>query len=161
LDLPERLDDFESPPELDQWPTWQVFHQEKRGEQHRHVGIVHAPSAELALVMAKEQYARRGKCVNLWVVLTTDVYTTEYTDADLFEPATNKNYRDMNGYRETRKKIREWLDANNRSEIESPPDLTTDDPDALHGHGGTPQPATPPPAEKPASKPRIIIGRKS
>ncbi|MCS6818961.1 MAG: hypothetical protein NZ522_03350, partial [Chitinophagales bacterium] len=55
--------------------TWEVFHQEKKGKQPVHVGIVHASSPELALVYAKEQYARRGKTTNLWVVKSSDVYT--------------------------------------------------------------------------------------
>jgi 1,2-phenylacetyl-CoA epoxidase PaaB subunit len=31
---------------------------------------------EMALLLAKEQYARRYKCVNLWVVKTSDVRRT-------------------------------------------------------------------------------------
>ena len=45
--------------ELDQWETYEVFHQKKRGDQHMHVGIVHAPNAEMALLFGKEQYGRR------------------------------------------------------------------------------------------------------
>ena len=45
--------------------TWEVFHQEKRGKQPVHVGIVHAPTPDMALILAKEQYARRGKTTNL------------------------------------------------------------------------------------------------
>jgi hypothetical protein len=52
------------------WHTYEVFHQEKRGKHHGHVGSVHAPDPEMALILAKEQFARRGKCVNLWVVGT-------------------------------------------------------------------------------------------
>lgn len=91
--------------EMDQWQTWEVFHQQARGDQHRHVGIVHAPSAEMALLFAKEQYARRMKCVNLWVVRTADVFASEYEDSDMFEPAFDKSYRESFGYSQTRAKI--------------------------------------------------------
>lgn len=84
---------------LDQFQTFQVFHQEKRGERHVHVGIVHAPNPEMALLYAKEQYARRGQCVNLWVVRTADVFATEYEDEDIFQPATDKAYREAHYYK--------------------------------------------------------------
>ncbi|MFN4082506.1 MAG: phenylacetic acid degradation protein [Bacteroidia bacterium] len=85
--------------ELDQWETYEVFHQKKRGDQHMHVGIVHAPNAEMALLFAKEQYARRGQSVNIWVVKTRDVYTTDYDDADIFETVPEKQYREAGGYK--------------------------------------------------------------
>ena len=48
-----------------QWQVYEVFHQKARGEHHVHVGSVHATDPEMALVLAKEQYARRAACVNL------------------------------------------------------------------------------------------------
>lgn len=96
--IPENID-IDELKELDQWETYEVFHQKLHGEQHVHVGVVHAPSAELALVFAKEQYARRLKCVNLWVVKTGDITTTSYEDADMFDQATDKTYREAYGYK--------------------------------------------------------------
>jgi ring-1,2-phenylacetyl-CoA epoxidase subunit PaaB len=84
---------------LDQWETYEVFHQTSRGAQHVHVGSLHAPSAEIALIFAKEQYARRMKCVNLWVVPTSRISATSYDDSDMFEPATDKSYREAFGYK--------------------------------------------------------------
>ncbi|MFI5221081.1 MAG: 1,2-phenylacetyl-CoA epoxidase subunit B [Bacteroidia bacterium] len=84
--------------EMDQWETFEVFHQKKRGDQHMHVGIVHAPNAEMALLYAKEQYGRRGISVNIWVVRTANVYSSEYEDADMFDVA-EKLYREAGGYK--------------------------------------------------------------
>lgn len=84
---------------LDQWETFEVFHQSSRGAQHIHVGSVHAPNADMALLFAKEQYARRMKCVNLWVVRTSQISATSYDDSDMFEPATDKSYREAFGYK--------------------------------------------------------------
>lgn len=84
---------------LDQWETYEVFHQTSRGAQHVHVGSVHAPNAEMAIIFAKEQYARRMKCVNLWVARTSAISATSYDDADMFEPATDKSYREAFGYK--------------------------------------------------------------
>lgn len=82
-----------------QWPVFEVFHQQVRGEPHIHVGSVHAPDAEMALVVAKEQYARRQACVNLWVVPAEAIYASNYEDADMFEHVTDKSYRESWGYK--------------------------------------------------------------
>ena len=79
--------------------TYEVFQQIKRGTHHQHVGSVHAPNAEMAMLFAKEQYCRRGAAVNLWVVKTADVFVTEYQDADIFETTEDKLYRDPNSYK--------------------------------------------------------------
>ena len=85
--------------EFDQWETYEVFHQKKRGDQHMHVGIVHAPNAEMAFLFAKEQFGRRGTSVNIWVVKTTNVYTSEYDDSDIFDTIPEKLYREAAGYK--------------------------------------------------------------
>lgn len=85
--------------DLDEFETYEVFHQKKRGQQHVHVGIVHAPNAELALVYAKEQFARRGETANLWVVPSSCVAATEYEDDDIFVTTSEKLYRDPATYK--------------------------------------------------------------
>lgn len=64
-----------------------------------HVGSVHAPNSELAMMFAKEQYTRRGNCVNLWVVKTSEICVTQYEDADMFENTPSKSHRDPNSYK--------------------------------------------------------------
>jgi len=86
-----------------QWDLYEVFHQKARGEFHVHVGAVHATSPEMALVLAKEQYARRMACVNLWVVRAADITASDYADSDLFEHATDKSYREAYGYKVVKK----------------------------------------------------------
>jgi ring-1,2-phenylacetyl-CoA epoxidase subunit PaaB len=85
--------------EMDQFQTYEVFHQTKRGQQHVHVGIVHAPSPEMALVYAKEQFSRRGRTSNLWIVPSQSVLATEYFDEDIFETTPSKDYRDASVYK--------------------------------------------------------------
>ena len=79
--------------------TWEVFHQDKRGKQHVHVGAVHATTPEMALVMAKEVFGRRGKTTNLWVTKTSDVYTFQTEDEDMFETTPEKLFRDPAFYK--------------------------------------------------------------
>lgn len=79
--------------------TWEVFHQEKRGKQVTHVGIVHASNSEMALVMAKEVFGRRGKTTNLWVAKTSDVYTFSSDDEEIFETTPEKYFREPAAYK--------------------------------------------------------------
>ena len=67
-------------PKLDQLPTYEVFVQAKVPRPFKHEGGVHATSAEMALVFAKEQYSRRGICSGIWVALTKDIIVTDLTD---------------------------------------------------------------------------------
>jgi ring-1,2-phenylacetyl-CoA epoxidase subunit PaaB len=84
---------------MDQWQTYEVFQQKKRGTHHTHVGSLHAPNHEMAILFAKEQYARRGQCVNLWVVKTADVFATSYEDEDIFSTTPEKTYREAEVYK--------------------------------------------------------------
>ena len=99
------------------WPTYEVFHQKKRGLQPVHVGIVHAPSPDLALVFAKEQYARRDKSVNLWVVKSSEVYTFDSEDSDMFETTPEKTFRDGNAYK-VREKVEQYKKEHNTETTE-------------------------------------------
>jgi ring-1,2-phenylacetyl-CoA epoxidase subunit PaaB len=80
--------------------VYAVFRQDTKNDAHVHVGDVHAPDAEMALILAKEQFTRRDACVNVWVVRYADIRATLYEDADMFDPATDKSYRFGGSYRE-------------------------------------------------------------
>ena len=84
--------------EHEDWETYEVFHQKKRGDQHLHVGIVHAPNPEIALIFAKEQFGRRRITSNLWVVKSSEILASEYEDADIFETTPEKTYREASDY---------------------------------------------------------------
>ena len=92
--------------DLMQWQNYEVFAQQNRGDQHIHVGAVHAPNSEMALLFAKEQFGRREQCANIWVVKTQDVHATSYEDADMFQHAFDKSYREGDGY-----KVRVTIDS--------------------------------------------------
>ena len=111
LELPANDDGKNVLEELEQWETYEVFHQKKRGEQHVHCGIVHATTPEMALILAKEQYARRRQTSNLWVVKTRDVTATAYDDIDIFETTPEKTYREASDYY-CMDRIRKYQEAN-------------------------------------------------
>jgi ring-1,2-phenylacetyl-CoA epoxidase subunit PaaB len=97
--------------DMENWGTFEVFHQRKRGDQHEHVGIVHAPDPDLALVFAKEQYGRRLKCSNMWVVRSSDIYSFSYDDEDMFETIPDKSYREASGFK-VRDKVNKFKKEN-------------------------------------------------
>lgn len=140
--------------EMDQWQTYEVFHQQNRGEQHIHVGIVHAPNADMALLYAKELYARRPKCVNIWVVKTSDVARTQYEDSDMFDPATDKSYRETDAYKNTRSVI-EKFKKNNPNLSKYSPELETND--SSDSNTKTKKGKT---GDTDKKKPGIVIGKK-
>ncbi len=107
LGIPTEQEPFEGVPEGSHLQTFEVFHQAKSGARHIHVGSIHAPNAEMAMVFAKEQYARRSQCVNLWVVKTSEIITFSPDDADLFATTPEKDYRDASGYK-VMQKILAW-----------------------------------------------------
>ena len=106
LDLEQSLG-FNHVGEMEEWGTYEVFHQKKRGEQHVHTGVVHAPDPEMALLFAKEQYGRRLKCANIWVVKTSNIYSLGYENEDMFETTPGKTYREAGGYK-LRDKINQY-----------------------------------------------------
>jgi ring-1,2-phenylacetyl-CoA epoxidase subunit PaaB len=79
--------------------TYEVFHQNKRGAQHKHVGIVHAPNSDMALLYAKEQFARREQTSNIWVAPSSCIAATEYADDDIFTTTPEKLYRNPATYK--------------------------------------------------------------
>lgn len=106
MGIPEELPPFEPKPPLDEWEPYEVFWKEKPGDQPIHVGTVHAPDPEMALVLAKENYCRRGRTYALWVVRTADIYAFHPSDADLFETTPEKTYREPDAYKVVQKLLR-------------------------------------------------------
>ncbi|MFB1004823.1 MAG: hypothetical protein QMC70_11905 [Bacteroidia bacterium] len=94
--------------------TFEVFHQSKRGTHHKHVGIVHAPNPDMALLYAKEQYARREKTANIWVAPSSSISSTEYEDDDIFSTTPEKLYRNPASYK-VMDRIQAWKEREKKS----------------------------------------------
>lgn len=81
LQVPEYESDPAAKQALDQFPTFEVFEQIKEDKPYQHVGIVHAPNADMAFLFGKEQYTRRGNtCTGMFVICTQSVWVSAYTD---------------------------------------------------------------------------------
>ncbi|MFN3952303.1 MAG: 1,2-phenylacetyl-CoA epoxidase subunit PaaB [Thermaurantimonas sp.] len=78
----------------DQWPLWEVFVRSKNGLSHKHVGSLHAPDAQTALLNARDVYTRRSEGTSIWVVEARHIHASAPDAKDpLFAPADDKVYR--------------------------------------------------------------------
>jgi ring-1,2-phenylacetyl-CoA epoxidase subunit PaaB len=65
---------------MDQFGSFEVFVEPKEGKPFQHEGIVHAPSLQLAYVLAKETFTRRFTCTSLYVADTRNVFASPLTE---------------------------------------------------------------------------------
>ena len=77
-----------------EWPLWEVFIRGQHGLSHRHVGSLHAPDAETAILNARDVYTRRNEGVSIWVVEAAHVTASSPSDkGPMYEPSNSKVYR--------------------------------------------------------------------
>ena len=77
-----------------EWPLWEIFIRGQHGLNHRHVGSLHAPDAEMAINNARDVYTRRKEGVSIWVVPSAQITASAPSDkGPLFDPAESKVYR--------------------------------------------------------------------
>ena len=77
-----------------EWPLWEIFIRGQHGLNHRHVGSLHAPDAEMAIRNARHLYPRRKEGVSIWVVPSAAVTASVPSEkGPLFDPAESKVYR--------------------------------------------------------------------
>lgn len=79
--------------------VYEVFGQRRRGEPHVHAGSLLAPDADLALLLARENFVRRDEFVSLWVVPRDHIQATP--DEEFLRRTTDRSYRLGAGYRDT------------------------------------------------------------
>lgn len=93
------------PREENHYEPYEVFMQRDSLAHHVHVGSVIAPTAELALHVARESFLRRDTAISLWVVKQTEVHQTSYEDKDFFaNQEIGKSYREVSGYADNAKR---------------------------------------------------------
>lgn len=77
-----------------EWPLWEIFIRGQHGMAHRHVGSLHAPDAEAAILNARDVYTRRNEGVSIWVVEAASITASAPSDkGPLYEPSESKVYR--------------------------------------------------------------------
>ena len=77
-----------------EWPLWEVFIRGQHGLNHRHVGSLHAPDAEMAINNARDVYTRRNEGVSIWVMCSENILASSPSEKDpFFAPSGDKVYR--------------------------------------------------------------------
>lgn len=77
---------------------FEVFVQKSSAEHHSHVGSLLAPSADLALLLARENFLRRENAISVWVVPRNQVTGTSHPHE--LSKEMDKSYREVRGYTE-------------------------------------------------------------
>jgi len=74
--------------------TYEVFLKKDGRDEFRHAGALDASNDDLALIMAREAYARRAEGDRLWVVRREHVIVAE---SDFVTPNSDKPHRHHDG----------------------------------------------------------------
>jgi ring-1,2-phenylacetyl-CoA epoxidase subunit PaaB len=75
---------------------WEVLGRRTGEDPWTAVGAVHAPDADMALLLAKESFFRHGEGVDFAVVRLADIH--RFPTPDMLSPATDKSYKLQKGY---------------------------------------------------------------
>ncbi len=97
---------------------YEVFGRRKWDDALEHVGAVHAPDHETALMLVRETHFRHGEGVDYAVVRQDDLH--RLTDHRIIEHAIDQSYRRQEGYsgfREKREKARQAARARGRGDL--------------------------------------------
>ena len=81
---------------------FEVFRRTGHKEPYEHAGAVTAPDPEMALLMAKECFLRRGEGEHLWVIRRTDIHS--FSGDPALDVVADKSYRHPSGYRDVMEK---------------------------------------------------------
>jgi ring-1,2-phenylacetyl-CoA epoxidase subunit PaaB len=88
-------------------PVYEIFGRRKWDDPLSHVGAVHAPDHEVALLLARETHFRHGEGVDYAVVKREELHYVG--DHSLIEHTVDQSYRRQEGYsgfREKRERAR-------------------------------------------------------
>jgi phenylacetate-CoA oxygenase PaaH subunit len=98
--------------------TYEVLGRRRWDDALEHVGTLHAPDHETALLLARETHFRHGEGVDYAVVRSDHIH--RLPDPTMLEHAIDMDYRLQSGYsgfREKRQAAREAADARGRGHL--------------------------------------------
>lgn len=82
-------------------PIYEVFIQPAHHRPLEHAGSVVAATPDMALILARENFLRRGEAVALYVVRRDHLHgVTVGSDPDFFARELDRSYREASGYPE-------------------------------------------------------------
>ncbi|MDQ0338965.1 ring-1,2-phenylacetyl-CoA epoxidase subunit PaaB [Caldalkalibacillus uzonensis] len=90
------------------YPIYEVFIQRDANTPFVYQGSLLAPNQEVALFLAKENFARRIPCYNIWVVNREDIGQLPSEERESLNRMDNKDYRETKGYGYLKKRWRKY-----------------------------------------------------
>lgn len=103
-------------------PVYEIFGRRKWDDALSHVGAVHAPDPETALLLTRETHFRHGEGVDFAVVRQEDLHLL--SEHELLEHTVDQSYRRQEGYsgfREKRERAREAARERGRGQLQERP----------------------------------------
>lgn len=94
-------------PEEGEMQSFEVFHLNKRGKQHEHMGAVEARNYDEVLALAKPEFINDKSVYNVWVVKTSDILFNNEEDKIIWDTLPDKKFRDAIAYKAS-DKIKEF-----------------------------------------------------
>lgn len=79
--------------------TFEIYHLNKRGKQHVHVGSVEASSPQEAMYVAKQKFNNDKTIFNIWAIRTSDIRFTSEEEKDFWLTLPEKKFRDASDYK--------------------------------------------------------------
>ncbi|MDX1621768.1 MAG: hypothetical protein R3320_12300 [Nitriliruptorales bacterium] len=102
--------------------TYEVFGRRKWEDNLEHVGTIHAPDHDSALLLARETHFRHGEGVEYAVVRSDHLHRLD--DPSMLEHTVDMSYRLQRGYsgfREKREKARDAAENRGRGHLRDKP----------------------------------------
>jgi ring-1,2-phenylacetyl-CoA epoxidase subunit PaaB len=78
--------------------VYEVFRRSGHKEPYEHCGAVIAPDPDMAMLMAKECFLRRGEGQHLWLVSRSDIHSISKAEGE--GEVADKSYRFASAYRD-------------------------------------------------------------
>lgn len=94
---PDEAFQLEPHPDDDEMEPYEVFVQWERGDPHQHAETIDAPSAEMAVMLAKRNVDVRQEPLSIWTVPRRELTRTGPGDRTLV-PETDRSYRSVGWY---------------------------------------------------------------
>jgi ring-1,2-phenylacetyl-CoA epoxidase subunit PaaB len=103
-------------------PVYEIFGRRKWDDPLAHVGAVHAPDHEAALLLVRETHFRHGEGIDYAVVKREELH--HLSDHSLLSHTVDQSYRRQEGYsgfREKRQQARRAAQQRGRGELQKRP----------------------------------------
>ncbi len=90
------------------YQEYEVFSKRTPSSAFQHQFSLLAPNAEMALIMAQENFMRREPVADIWVVNRSDIRALAPEEKQILNRLDNKDYRTTKGYGYLKKKWRHY-----------------------------------------------------